>query len=250
MARVEDQIEQYLHQGESIREVFDVGPVRVVLTSHRVFASDPDDEGIKQAELPNVTGVTRTRRGSRSGLVWGISLAIIGGAFLAVGFVVGNSTAFSPPEFQENAANEIGAGGLTDVVGLLFWVVENLDTLLLGAGLLCFALAAIPVVNYRVRVRERTLAIELAGERPDIHLPLEYISVEDEFRLEKALVPEQVSDDLQIDSEEDTTAHPDAGGDTLAGGDRETGTNIDEDQFEWVAGDDATDDQVDGTGDP
>ena len=43
MTRVEEQITQYLYQGESIREAFDVGPVGIVLTSHRVFASDPDE---------------------------------------------------------------------------------------------------------------------------------------------------------------------------------------------------------------
>jgi hypothetical protein len=244
MARVEEQITQYLYQGESIREAFDVGPVRVVLTSHRVFASDPDDEGIKQAELPNVTGVSRTTRGSLSGVIWGVSLAIIAVAFVAVGLSVRVSDAFTAPEFQEDAASSAGAGGLTDLVGGVLWLVENLDLILLGAGAVFLLLAAVPVANYWFRVREQTLAIELAGEQPDIHLPLEYIAVEDEFRLEKALVPEQVSDDLDIDIDDSGVDTP---GETPGDTNNENGwtvdnagtqdTDIDSEGFEWISTD-------------
>jgi len=129
MSRAEDQIAQYLYQGESIRSAFDVGPVRVVLTSHRVFASLPDG-GIERAELPDVTGVSRKTRGSLSGVVWGVSLTIIGVAFLAVGLAVRASEAFDTPEFREDAAASTGAGALTDLVGLVLWAVENLDLLL------------------------------------------------------------------------------------------------------------------------
>ncbi len=211
MSRAEDQIAQYLYEGESIRSAFDVGPVRVVLTSHRVFASLPDG-GIERAELPNVTGVSRKTRGSRSGVVWGVSLTIIGVAFLGVGLSVRASEAFNTPEFREDAAASAGTGALTDLVGLVLWVVENLDLLLLGLGVVCLLFAAIQIANYWFRVRERSLAIQLAGDRPDIHLPLEYISVEDEFRLEKALVPEQLSDDIPTDVDIDEPPEPDARG--------------------------------------
>jgi hypothetical protein len=224
MSRAEDQITQYLYQGESIRSAFDVGPVRVVLTSHRVFASLPDG-GIERAELPNVTGVTRKTRGSLSGVVWGVSLTIIGVAFLAVGLSVRTSEAFNTPEFREDAAASAGAGALTDLVGLVLWAVENLDLLLLGLGGVCLLFAAIPIVNYWFRVRERSLAIQLAGDRPDIHLPLEYISVEDEFRLEKALVPEQVSDDIPADVDiDDIPADIDESPDPGARGGEDSGT--------------------------
>lgn len=212
MGRVEEQIAEYLRQGESIREAFDVGPVRVVLTSHRVFVSDPDDEGIQQAELPGVTGIERTTRGSRSGLIWGVALAVIGVAFLAVGVSTRLGGAFTAPEFRGNAAEQAGAGGLTDLVDLLIWLVENID-------------------------------IRLGGEQSDIHLPLEYVSVEDELRLEKALVPEQVSDDLAVEGNGDTA--PDDAGEPSADSTRGDDS---EHSFGWV-GDDNPDEQVDTSGD-
>ena len=216
MSRAEDQIAQYLYQGESIRSAFDVGPVRIVLTSHRVFASLPDG-GIERAELPNVTGVSRKTRGSLSGVVWGVSLGIIGAAFLAVGLSVRTSEVFDTPEFREDAAASAGAGRLMDLVSLMLWAVENLDLLLLGLGGVCLLVAVIPVANYWFRVRERSLDIRLAGDRPNIHLPLEYISVEDEFRLEKALVPEQVSDDIPAEGGADNTPGMNTGDGEQAG---------------------------------
>jgi len=118
---------------------------------------------------------------------------------------------------------------------------------------------AIPIANYWFRVRERSLAIQLAGDRPDIHLPLEYISVEDEFRLEKALVPEQVSDDIPADVDE--PPEPGARGGEQAGtgetaghdGDPTTGTGgadpTDDDthEFEWVGTETATDGQAENS---
>jgi hypothetical protein len=281
MARAEDEVKQYLYQSESIREAFDVGPVRVVLTSHRVFASLPDEGGIQQAELPNVTGVERQTRGSLSGVVWGISIALVGVAFLAVGLAVSTSDAFTTPTFQEDAAAEAGAGSLTDLVEMVIWVVENLDVMMLWGGAFFLVLAVLPVVHYWVRVREQTLTIQLAGEQADIHLPLEYIAVEDEFRLEKALVPEQVSDDLPVDDmsadetdrpdergthpdSDERSTHPDSDGtsEALADDDDDApgspvGTGATEDDtdggFEWIGTDESTGEPTDGAstdGDP
>ena len=241
MSRPEDQVSQYLYQGESIRSAFDVGPVRVVLTSHRVFASPPDG-GIEQAELPNVTGVSRKTRGSLSGAVWGTSLGIVGVAFLGVGLSVRTSDALDTPEFREDAAARAGAGGLTDLVDLLLWTVENLDLLLLGLGGVCLLFAAIPVANYWFRIRERSLAIQLAGDQPDIHLPLEPIPVEDEVRLEKALVPEQVSDDIPADIDVDSVSVPDTRDDGATGA-----TSATEPDSDSTAGTDGGPTAVDGS---
>ena len=56
MSAVERRIEGSLYEGESVREVFDVGPTGVVVTTHRVFVASPDHEGVRQAELPGVGG--------------------------------------------------------------------------------------------------------------------------------------------------------------------------------------------------
>jgi hypothetical protein len=236
MPRAEDQIAQYLYQGESIRSAFDVGPVRIVLSSHRVFASLPDG-GIERAELPDVTGVSRETRGSLSGGVWGVSLGIIGVAFLGVGLSVRASEALNTPEFRKDAAASAGAGGLTGLVDLVLWAVENIDLLLFGFGAVCLLFAAIPIANYWFRVHERSLAIQLAGDRPDIHLPLEYISVEDEFRLRKALVPEQLSDDIPADVDVDDIPEP--------GGQADGTADDDTSEFEWGGTETVTGGQAD-----
>ncbi|ERH08540.1 MAG: hypothetical protein J07HX64_00281 [halophilic archaeon J07HX64] len=242
MSRAEDQIAQYLYQGESIRSTFDVGPVRIVLTSNRVFASLPDD-GIQRAELPDVTDISRTTRGSRSGVVWGVSLGILGAAFLGVGLSVSVSEIFAAREFREDAATSAGAGGLTDLVNLVLWMVENLGLLLLGLGSVCLLLGVLSVMNYWFRVRERSLTIHLAGDRPDIHLPLRHISVREEFRLEKALVPEQVSDDIPADIDVDSIPVSDTRDDESAGAESPTGETTDPGNDPTVApGDETADD--------
>jgi len=195
MVRPEERVKQALHEGESIREAFDVGPARVVVTSHRVFVAQPDEEGVQQGELLNVTGVTRTTRGSRSGLLWGGALALLGSVLLVAALAVRGSAAFDPPEFDESAAEEVGAGPLIDLVGAVLWFVENLDVLLLWSGGVFLALAALLMAYYWVVVREQCLTIERAGARSDIHMPLEHIPAGEEQRLRGALDAEQVSDD-------------------------------------------------------
>jgi hypothetical protein len=83
---------------------------------------------------------------------------------------------------------------------------------LFWGGAVFVTLAALPVANYWFRVRQPTLTIRLTGEQADIHLPREHIPVDDEFRLEEALVPEQVSDDVLEDSSDEPGAH-DSNGD-------------------------------------
>jgi len=117
-SRAENRIAQYLYEGESIRSAFGV-----VLSSHRVLASLPDG-GIERAELPNVTGVSRETQGSLSGVVQGVSLTILG-----VGLSVRAGEAFDTPESREDAVVSAGGGGLTGLVDLVLWAVENLDLL-------------------------------------------------------------------------------------------------------------------------
>lgn len=195
MSQSEQRIRQSLHEGESVREAFDVGPTRVVLTTHRLFVARPDAEGLEQAELLNVTGVVRTTRGSRSGLVWGGVLAVLGVVLVAAGSAISGSDAFDPPEFDEDAAAELGAGPLTDLVAGLLWLLETLDLLLLWGGVAVLGLAVLPVAYYWLAVREPCLTIERAGSRSDIHLPLQHVPEGEERRLRDALAPDQLSEE-------------------------------------------------------
>jgi len=195
MGRTAEEVKRFLHDGESVREAFDVGPARVVVTSHRVFVDNPD-EGLRQTALSDVTDVERQTRGSRSGLGWALSLAVIGLAFLVAGFAVARSDVFSL-DIQNGDTSKFG-GGLANLADWTLWTFENLAVLLAGTGLFVLLLALAPAAYYWVYARERSLAITTAGDKPNIHLPLGSVAVEDEFRLEEKLVG-QVSDDLDTD---------------------------------------------------
>lgn len=195
MGRTAEEVRGFLHEGESVREAFDVGPARVVMTSHRVFVHDPD-EGLRQTALSDVTAVERRTRGSSSTRNWALSLAVVGLAFLLAGFAVARSDVFSP-DFQNGGTSKL-EGGLATLVDWTLWTFENLDVLLAGTGLFVLLLALALAAYYWVYARERSLTIATAGDKPNIYLPLGSVAVEDEFRLEKKLVG-QVSDDLDID---------------------------------------------------
>ena len=203
----ERRIERYLYAGEEIQEAFDVGPARIVFTSHRVFVLDPDEDGFQHAEFPTVTGVERAVRGSKSGLLWGVALSLIGAVFAVLALLVRTSSAFETPEFDEATADAIGAGPLSTLVEWTFFLLENFETMLLGSAVVLFALAFVPVGYYWIRVREKTLAIRLAGEQSDIHLPLAYIPAADETALRERLTPGQKAEfdhEAESDSEKTT----------------------------------------------
>lgn len=203
----ERRIERYLYAGEEIQEAFDVGPTRVVFTSHRVFVLDPDEDGFQHAEFPNITGVERAVRGSKAGIVWGVALSVIATVFAVLAVVVRTSGAFETPEFDEATADAIGAGPLSTLVEWTFFLLENFETMLVGSAVALFALALVPVGYYWVRVREKTLAIRLAGEQSDIHLPLAYIPAEDEQALRERLTPGQkAAFDRAAESESEGTS--------------------------------------------
>jgi len=190
MSDVERRIGGSLYEGESVREVFDVGPTGVVVTTHRVFVASPGHGGIRQADLPGVGGVDRTTRGSVSWLVWGVALGVVGVGCLVLAVTVARGGLFDTPEFRADTADRIGAGGLVELVEGLLWVLESTDTVLLGVGTLSLLLGGFTGAYYWFRVREPTLTVRLAGG-PDIHIPREHAPAEAQERLERLLGPEQ-----------------------------------------------------------
>lgn len=224
MGQTAEAVEGFLHEGESVREAFDVGPARVVTTTHRVFVDDPD-EGLQQTALSDVTGVERRTRGSRTTRDWGVSLAVVGLAFLIAGLAVGRSDVFSL-DVQNTDVSRFG-DGLGTLVDWTLWTFENLDVLLAGTGLFVLALALVAGAYYWVFARERSLTIATAGDKPNIHLPLGAIAAEDESRLEEALAG-RASDDPGIDDGRPVDSTPGTdladgnSGTDFAGGESET----------------------------
>ena len=167
----EARIEHHLYEDEQIQRTVDVGETRVVVTTNRVFTFAPGDDAAEYAERPNIEGIEPSVTGSRSTLRGGILLAVTGLPFLAGGVVLDGESLVDVPEFDENAANEIGAGGLTDLVSWLLALVENLDLVLLVTGVFLFGLAVLSLAWYWLVARTPTLAIRLAGSHTDLHVP-------------------------------------------------------------------------------
>lgn len=189
MARAEERIRQYLYAGESVREAFDVGPSRVVMTSHRVFTSRPDETGIEQADLPNVSGVERVVQGSTSKLMSGIWFVVAGVTLIVIGIITSISDLFTAPGFDTSTASRFGSDSLVEIIEAVLWIVENLGVLVATVGVLTLGVGGLFVAYYWFRVREPSLVIRLAGDQPDIHLPLSEVPIDDERRLEEALDP-------------------------------------------------------------
>lgn len=163
--------EELLYEGESVRETVEAGSARVVVTTHRVLAFTPDDDGenVRVIDRPNVTGVETNTRGNRDLLYQGVRVGVGGFVLLVVGVTL-NTGSFVP----DNAI-DTGGGTAAGIGGLL----ESLETLLRLFGLLGDVLAAVGVLLllaaivagsvYRAQ-REPTVVISTAGG-DDVHVP-------------------------------------------------------------------------------
>jgi hypothetical protein len=166
----EARIEQHLYEDETIQRTVDIGETRVVVTTNRVFTFQPDDDAAEYAERPNIQGVEPSATGSRSTLRGGIILIVTALPFVVGGWLL-DGALVELPEFDEQSAKEIGAGGLADLVSWLLALVANLDIILLVTGVVLFGLAVLSLAWYWLVARTPTFAIRLAGDHVDLHIP-------------------------------------------------------------------------------
>ena len=188
MADAETRIEDHLYEGESVQQRLDIGATRVVVTDNRVFAFRAGEGAVRHAERPNVAGVEPAVTGSRWSLRGALMLIVVALPLVAAGLFIDVQELANLPEFDENVAEDIGAGGLTDLVEWLLTLAANLDLVLLASGVLLLLVAAVFFLWYFGKARVPTFAIRLAGDASDIHIPRKNAPEDARDRLERAIL--------------------------------------------------------------
>lgn len=163
-----DRVDQLLFDGEAVEAAVDAGTATVVVTSHRVLAFTPQADGAdyRAVDRPNVLGADR-RSVSPLGLLPRATKTGAVGALLAiVGLVVDPEALLPRPDVSSAPA----AGGTVGTVDTVIGVFHAADEALLVLGALLVAVA-IGLVGLEVATRRTLVAIEVAGEEPDVELP-------------------------------------------------------------------------------
>lgn len=168
----QSKVDDLLYESESVEEIVDIDNARVVVTSHRVltFTPEMDGENFEQVERPNVTGVA-TSALSRTGLAarsvrYGIYslMLMLAGLFINFDSMVGEI------QFNSEAAQETGAGGTVGFAQSMLNIFSQLDDFMQLIGALGLFISAVLFAVYWL-LRTPTLAIEIAGDRDDLHVP-------------------------------------------------------------------------------
>lgn len=183
MSAADETIQRMLTAEEHIEESISCGDAAVFVTPRRILVRTGETDGIATAEWPNVKGIARGVRGRSPTSNWGVGLSLAGAIVFACGAVLRWLIAFDPPEFEAEAAEELGVGPLTTIVEWTLLFLEHGDLWLLVGGLVLVALGGMSFVYYWVRVRERILVIDIAEPEPNIHLPLGHVPADEETAL-------------------------------------------------------------------
>lgn len=178
---------EFLYEGESVLDTFDVGETRVVLTSHRVAVAKPGSRAVEQVERSSLEGIERDTTGSRS-LLWSAFIfGVVGIPVFALGLIVDiDDLADFEEAREEDTGGVLGDGGST----ILDWTLAaaaNLDAVLLYGGAIIIGFAVLFVVIYWLVVRTPTVALRVAGDQPDIHIPRSGVAPAVMTRLDAAI---------------------------------------------------------------
>lgn len=193
MSRWQRRVDELLYDGETVRESLDIGPSRVVVTSHRVlvFKPDMDGENFRQADRPNITGVGTGARGVSSFLRRGIMVGVLGLVLLVAGIIFDPESLFGGNiNLDTSGGQQLGLGGVMDGIRSMFALLVNLDTILRTFGVLALVLAAV-ILGVYWYLRTPTLVIEQAGEQDDVHIPRPENATETATQLERAILPDR-----------------------------------------------------------
>jgi hypothetical protein len=183
-------VEDLLYESERIRSEVDLEAGRVVVTTHRLLAFTPDDEGtnFRDVDLPNVTSVAGGHRGESNLVAQALRFLLYGVVLLAVGVFV-DFSAFVPTDaFGANAsgAGQIGIGGFLGIMNRFIGLIAGLDRIarILGAVLLLFSTF---IFGVYLLTRDRVLVVEVAGDE-DVQIPTSGEEADDAVTaLERAL---------------------------------------------------------------
>jgi hypothetical protein len=185
-----NRVEDLLYSGESVTETVDFDSASVVVTSHRVLAFSPEDDGaaFQQADRPNVEGVAAGADSETDLLGRGIRALVIGVVLVGAGLVVDFESIVGDVDLGGQSTEELGIGGIMGTLQSLLGLISQLDYLMRVFGGLALFLAAVFFGVYWL-TRESTLVIEVAGD-DDIHVPRPSDDAgESADRLERLIAP-------------------------------------------------------------
>ena len=163
------EVDRLLHDGETVEEALDVGQDRLVVTTHRLLAFMPSGDGprFEAIHRPNVTGVEMQSGGAAHHLERAIKAGILGFFLLAGGATV-SLDGMLTGSVDSAAASQTGVGDIIGFLGVLATVLALVDDVLLVAGLVSIAIAAVASTLY-VRSRDTNVVVRVAGG-DDVHL--------------------------------------------------------------------------------
>jgi len=196
MSRWSDRVEELLYEGESVVDRIEVGTATVVVTSHRVLAFTPRQDGanFQQADRPNVTGVSMTTDSDSAVLGYALRATAYGLVLVVTGVILPIDRFLSGVTIPETTG-QLGIGGVLGLFQQLLSLLRNLDDLMQAFGALLLLFAIVPFGVY-LWSREQSLVIELAADDESITLPVPESDSEGVAdRLEGALVPGSDSTD-------------------------------------------------------
>ncbi|WP_336328015.1 hypothetical protein [Halovenus sp. HT40] len=168
----QSKVEDLLYESESVEEVVDIDTARVVVTSHRVltFTPEMDGENFEQVERPNVTGVSTSAR-SRTGLAAkSIRYGVYSLMLMLAGLFINFDALIGDIQFDSEATQQTGAGGIVGMAQGMLNFFGRLDQYMQMIGALGLLVAVVIFAVYWL-LRTPTLAIEIAGDREDLHVP-------------------------------------------------------------------------------
>lgn len=172
MSGWKDRVEDLLYESESVEEVVDVEGARVVVTGHRVltFTPEMDGENFRQVERPNVAAVETSALGKTGLAERAIRYGVYGAVLVLAGFVLDFESYVGGITFDAEAAQRTGAGGIVGVAQSMLDLMARLDQFMQVAGALVLLVAVALFAVYWL-LRTPTIAIRVAGDGEDLHVP-------------------------------------------------------------------------------
>lgn len=191
-ARVDD----LLYESESIEEVVDIDDARVVVTSHRVMTFTPnmDGENFEQVERPNVTGVATSAQSRTSLAAKSIRYGVYGVMLILAGVLIDFENLVGGIQFDASATEETGAGGIVSVAQGMLDALAALDEFMQVIGALTLLVAVVLFAVYWL-LRTPTLAITVAGDGDELHVPRPDEPDLAVKALEQAILPDDMDND-------------------------------------------------------
>ena len=196
MAGWKSRIEELLYESESVEEVVDIDDARLVVTSHRVmtFTPEMDGENFEQVERPNVTAVEPSAI-SKTGLAErSIRYGIYGGLLIVAGLLIDFESLVGGIEFDAEATQDTGAGGIVNIAQATLDFMAQMDELMQVIGALTLLVAVVSFAVYWL-LRTPTLAIRVAGDGSDLHVPRPGEPDLAATALEQAIIPDEMAED-------------------------------------------------------